>query len=511
MYELADMPATMRENALFGDSRPSFPYSLNNVTADATSGGYTGCNPCGHEKALPGEHTTPPHFRKVQGPASLLERWDSDWSNDHKRSILDSALAEWFSGVKWSTSIWPFLAMYKEQALEILKIQDTEYNPYRVYQFRSCYWKDTNGFIHTNVENPEDRYRQRFRCGESACLDCRDSDRKILALEWVERWKQIVEQQPGCPGAIEMGFTLPEEFEALPLESPDLEKKYLDGIHSIIREVFGVSSRSNLLCHLSVHPVGDRDLFRDRFHVHADILPCEIVKDKRTKEKTFRWLEPVHVTSKHNSVDWQIDLDWLRKRYNQLLEELFGVTDSHAIQPQVSWVPYSEKSWRYKKCRDRKDQVFWGIVAHKLKYAMRGFGRDIENAVLRSDQGVGLCVLKSKRGEQIHWTITPVGGVVQRFKWIRDHNKVRTRGFGQCLQKYEDVLHLEASEDEMPETIKTDAKVEIIRQKTWDRESKKVKWIRDEIYKWTCPITGNYLEKNKKELKPWKGKSIEGG
>ncbi len=429
---------------------------------------------------------------QVDGPASLLERWPAEMSQDHKRIVLESCLNENFPGVDWSADPWHFIEVFKDSAREVFKIRNSFFDTYRVFNFRRCYRKKTVGEVLTSVQAPHTRYRRRKRCQEPGCLDCWDTARLRLAGEKVRVLKKVLEANPGGPGILEIGPTLPESVEHLPLQDKGIEKRLLDGLHEIVRDLFGVTARSNILAYVSVHPVGDRDLFRDRWHPHLHVLPGHVAKDRKTGERRFEWLYPRFTAPGHKESDWKIDLVWLRERWNGVLRSVFGNVVGTAIYPEIGFVSNSDDA----------------LIYRKIKYAVRGWGKDFEQAALRTaGGGRDFFIMKAERetDKRIHWTVCPAEACAERWKWVKKHNRVITWGFGQALKKYMDVFGLvDAPRSEPPKVVRTNAEVEIICEKTYDPQKKRVVWIRDEIYTWTCPITGERLRASKCELLPWR-------
>lgn len=494
--ELNDMPVARREEILFGGSVDPSPYILNNVTgecSDQRKGGHTGF----------GGGSCPENL-VLDGPCTLLHRFDSDLQAHQKRDAMMSVLRDVLPGAEWSSKPWDFVKWYKLVAPEVFEIRDSSFDPYRLFNFTWCYGPKVFGKTYTNKENLEDVYRHRIHCCEPGCLDCRDRERRRLAGEKLDALKSIIQNNPGCPGVLEVVFTLPESVEHLG-NDPKTVQRLMEEEQKILKKLFGVSQKSNLGMIIENHPVGDRDLLRDRCHQHLQCLPGHVVKEPKTGVLRFEWLEPVKVSARHTKVDWSVDLPWLRGEWKAALERVFEVSFEGEVDLRVAWVPYNPEGWIYKKKPEEWERIFFGVLAHKLKYGMRGWGKDVEKSVLRTDKLTGTMVLKAQRGEDVQWEIMPAITLVERFKWIKEHNRVSCRGFLQCLDKYKDVLGLvEETFEAMPDCLPADAEVEIIREKKWDRKEKKVKWVRDEVYRWVCPITGDARMKHKQEMKRWK-------
>ena len=469
-------------------------YSLNNVTADAPP---------------PPSHTNIPGHKK--GVSCLLNSTFASGEDYGKRDFLNSTLTRYFPDISWSDKPWSFISAYQGLAEKVFNIDSSEYSPYRRYEFETCYSKKgAKGRIHTEVGNQDKRYRERFHCGEPGCLLCGKLSRQRLALEWVEHYKQIIAKNPGFPGFLTMDFTLPEKYEGVPLYDEEVEKSILNGIQGIVRRVFGLKSRSNIEMNFCVHPVGDSDLFRDRWHVHVIIMPAEIRKDKKTGEKSFDWVYPVQVAHNHTQKDWKLDFVWLKDEYNKVLSDSLRVDSPEAIHPQVEFISYDKNARKWKgKLKGRKfEDVFWAKVTHRIKYDMRSFAKDLENAVVRTDKENNQFIVKvkgPKKDDVVYWLLVDGLTLVQRYKWIKKHNKIRARGWGQCKKRYIDVLGLvENDPGEEPDCIVSDANIEVIRRKAFDLKTGKVVWEREEIYHFKCPISNEEMSVNAQNMPRWK-------
>lgn len=447
------------------------------------------------------------------GISCLLDSTHSSGKDYGKRDFRNSSLKRSFPGISWSNNPWDFMAVYQELAINEFNIVNSNYNLFRNQDFLDCYSrKGATGKIYIEKGNSEKRYRERFHCGEPGCLLCGKKSRKRLSLEWIEDYKQIIEKNPGCPGFSSFVFTTQKEYEGVPLKDQKKEKIIIDGIQKTLRKAFGLKSKSNLIMNISIHPIGDSDLFRDRWHVHVVVLPAEITKDKKTGKHIFKWVSPVHVADNHTEKDWKLDLSWLRDEYNKILLDAFGVTSftQKAIPPQVEFIPYNKnaKYWKGQLKGRKFEGVFWSKVTHKFEYDMRSFARDLENSVVLTDKVNKNFILKSEgtKEEDIScWLFADGETLVQRYKWIKKHNKVRARGWGQCKKKYTDLLGLKEDDPgEKPDCIVCNAKIEMINRRVFNPKIGKVVWEREEIYHFKCPISKRDISINAKNLAYWK-------
>lgn len=464
----------------------SSPHSLNYVTGDA---GF-------------------PSFPMVQKSGPLARRRieffnpiRSGYDSRQKRGLLDSFLAESYPGVQWSRGFWPFLEVYQDAAIKVFGIQDS---PYRkaTLNFRKCYREKTKGKVY--VSEASGAYYSRKHCCEPGCLLCNDLARKRLTEEWLKLRKRVVARYPeGFKGFLSLNFTLPKNVESLPFEDGDTEQKLLDAIQRFVREVFGLNTRANIAVNMAVHPVGDNDLFRDRWHCDVNIIPSLIENGQ------FRWVEPIKVSRDkgHRSKAWKLDLDWCRHRWGELLSEIF-YKPLEPIQPQVEFVPSFRNAGYWQKRVGGEEGFqdgFWKKVRHQLGYNLRSFSRDCENSLLRTDPKGERFVLKAKQRKWEWWYIVDSLLFAERFRWIRTHNRISTRGWAQCLKKYQDVLGAPEEKGNPPSDVRYPvwADVSLVRQKRFDSELRQVVWDRDELYQFDCPLTGERKTLSIKEMEPW--------
>lgn len=471
----------------------SLPYSLKYVTGDARSLPSKRPLGCGHV------------------PRSRFEFLDpirTGYASTHKRAFLNSSLAFSYPGVVWSPSFWPFLKVCQTEAVKVFSIRDSMPTPARTHYFQTCYQKETKCKVYAS-KGGEAYYYHRCHCGEPGCFLCNDLARKRLAREWIEVRRQVVAKHPeGFKGFLDLGFTLPKDVEHLPVKDRELERKLLDAQHQFVREVFGLKVRANIAVNIAVHPIGSRDLFRDRWHSHVSVIPAVIEKGR------FRWVEPVRVAKGHTSKEWKLDLEWCRRRWSEILSEVFG-RPLEAIQPQVQFIPFSASTWYWRK-HLKEDQVFpdafWGKVSHQLDYSLRSFARDFENGVLRTDTEGKRFVVKVGDQKWDSWCVVDALFFVERFKEVRSHNRVSTRGWAQCLTRYADILGIVKRDPGPPPDVvgPVDADVRMVRKKQYDPDRKAVVWVRDEIYRFHCPVTGEEKSLSIKNMRRWEWGDVSG-
>jgi len=258
--------------------------------------------------------------------------------------------------------------------------------------------------------------------------------------------------------------------------------------------------RRNISLKIAIHPIGSKDIFRDRIHYQIQIIPAVI------EQRKFDWIEPVRVSEGHTPKNWLLDLPWLRERVSALFSEIFG-QPLKVNQPQVSFLPSPANTsyWRDQLKPDEKAvDVFWRKASHQAKYDLRAFCRDFENAVLRTDSKNERFVIKASEGGYEWWDIVPAGFLVDRYLWIRKQNRISTRGWAQCLEhKYADIVPIPETDPGPPPKVgdPLPAEVTMIREKKFT--GKKVVWVRDEVFRFLDPVAEKERALSVNAMRPW--------
>jgi hypothetical protein len=407
--------------------------------------------------------------------------WGDDYENklqqEAKRGHLNRILRN--HPGDWDHDSWDFIELWKKRAGDVFNLTSYESNLYRKQTYDQCYAMWSEGVVEI-LDDGSARGRKSIVCGEPACLYCDQKKRGRLASEWIEIIQRVVSFNPGFPGLLSLVFTLPEEIEADPLQDPKKEAALIRAVQSTVRWIFGRSTRSNIFMRISIHPVGDRDLYRDRWHVHVNVIPGEVSKGQ------FFWLSP--------RWPWgALDYREIGREWNRHLQEIYD-RDLDAINPEVRFLPFPQDS-----TDDQKK--FWGRFSHRFRYDMRSFAGDIEKAVMRTDFKQEKIILKAENAEGIYWRKVDPLDLIQRFQFIRSWNRQEVRGWGRCLKKYEMILFgepyrspaEEAEAEGMPEepavVALVEADCEMVIGRYWDAAEKKVKFVRSVIFHYTDPVT----------------------
>lgn len=358
---------------------------------------------------------------------------------------------------KWSSSVWAFKELFRETLAKMALIENDLFSD-RKSHFFHCEKPVQAGKVGLRKSDGSPVYTKRMRCYDPVCPDCRDFDREKQAGELVRLTDLILRNHTGCSRVFRFQFTIPAEIESLPFSDKALQAKLLNGVQCVLRKAFGFSYRSNLAIFMNVHPVGDSDVMRDRWHVHVYVIPCEISEGRLTWSKVT-WFDP--------------------KELQRMWSEVVG---SHVIPPQISYVDVSKEGWK-------------GRLYEKLRYDLRGFGADLEKSVIATNKGAHLVGVHCPEGIRVlHGMV-----ISDRYLRIRKRNQVGSRGFLKCIDRYSEVLgfcrqDLELKKDlvDQDDIIEVDAEVNLYRKSGYTRKGGRF-LHRDELYIYLCPVTGKVI------------------
>lgn len=408
------------------------------------------------------------------------------WTPAQKRDILNSQLSQYSPGEKFFSYYWDKIAIYNKMCLKSHYVENTSFDTFKEYNFSRCNNVTSKGTVYVKKSDPYEILPVKMSCGEKVCLECNNKKRKYLGYEHARDWIQIINaHEQDFRGSLHIVATLPESIEGLPLQDVEIEKKLVKGLQNIVRKIFGRKSRSNIAINCAVHPVGDNDLFRDRWHIHFDILPFEIVGDQ------FFWLQPdtSKTTKDHHFKSWKIDLGWLRDCWTKVIRDTTGYKGAVA-NPQIDFIPFNPS---------KKDKFFKKIV-HRLKYDLRSFANDLTSRIRRVSEDGETFILSAKRGiyngfgDRVYydfWLDVPFHTLIQRFLWIRSHNKVRARGAFQNKKRYRDILGLIPEEAvDLDDYNSCSADVAIHREMVFNPDTNKIEFEHDYYFEYQCPVLG---------------------
>jgi len=334
------------------------------------------------------------------GPVPTLE------DSERSRALLKSGLKSHFPGINWDPGYHSWNRLYQKSLVNLLRIPETisrcdgEAPRTPRSNFYNCHTEKTRGKIYPGDDGTF--YHSRIHCGQPGCIACDQSSRGRLAREWLSIEKAVVKNYPeGFRGFLSLVFTLPKCVEGLPLKDKKLQQKILDGIHQLVKEIFGAETPRDIaalryrvqeircqiekikgqlrtlkkfpgyfpgslrrlkrktLCRLkskdlrcskkalSVGLASQRQNIAMKIAVHP-IGTQDILRDRChyqvsvipavIERRKFRWIYPVRVIKEHTPENWLLDLPWLRERVSALFSEIFG-QPLKVNQPQVSFLP----------------------------------------------------------------------------------------------------------------------------------------------------------------------------
>ncbi len=480
-----------------------------------------------HTEGRRNPNITKGSYTHNQNIKNFFGEFDLDESKSNLRDQLDALIREKSDFDLWSNEYWNFIKLYQSGSIDKKLVKNTKSNIFKILDFTSCHWKYSKGFVRPMANDLTKVYFQKKYCHEKYCPECEQKKRLRVSMERIDTLKAVVEgQKENFPGFLFLDFTLAEKIEALPLNDRKMEKKVVDAIHSIVREMFGRWKRSNIGVYFDIHPIGSSDLFRDRWHCHVLVIPAEITTQEqerifKVEHGQFFWLLPSKVSREkgHLKNNWKIDLEWLQNIWTDKLQKIFK-NDISSNQAEVTFIPYDEKSgyWYHTLKKERQKPVsrgfkdiFWSKMAHKIKYNSRSFSKDFMDSVLRSSMMDRELILKGEKGDFGHWQKVSISDYIDRLTIVRGRNRLLVRGFLRYLDDYEKkgfiiLLRAEADEGERPDVLPwVPAKISYHKKKVKDQTNNKWVWENVRQWSWECPVTKERREYIPEEnLMKWK-------
>lgn len=377
---------------------------------------------------------------------------ERDWVKGMLRDVVG------LKGVKWESlgeyGFWKFRFAFRRQIQIVEGIENDDFRPEREKNFFSCgAWKSRG----RKIKYVDGELRLSCRsCSDRGCPKCFDRDKERTATKYFKKIVGASEAQ-GIKRFWGIVITLPVPQEASVPAGSELRKIALDVIKKFLRRLFGLKTRDGLFSYCNVHAVGDNNLFRDRFHFHCGVLPIATRKNKSGE------IELVKCDFK----TFKADLDRARELLADHLESVFPNFDRSLTQLHMD--PFVL----------RKDKKSRAKLNHRLRYDLRGFGKDIERAPILFDPIQELVVVKQGKDGYGVFTLSQLA---KRWKWIRDQRDFRYWGILHQWSKYEELLGVEFVPDPEPE-IEDEANITIIRSggRQWNSKKRCVEWIDEKM------------------------------
>ena len=378
----------------------------------------------------------------------------TDLSPDRLRACTRSFLRsqgyryeDWLKLDSW------YVATLASEVAEQAGLEDTQFSLKRE-NFLSCNSDVT--FAHLLTLKDGKKAARVYRCGNKYCFTCRDKKRKKIARKIGDCIKSLYSQ-----GVIDrvwrFQITFPDPIAERAVWDRRLADSLLSKTHKVIRKVFGVSSRSNIGISAFVHVIGDLDIFKDRFHIHVLVIPCEY------RDGKFFNVD----------VDGLIDIESFRAD----LSRAYGFD---VINPQVKYFPVV-----YKK---KNGQVVWNRkLFHGIEYDARGFGHTFLKSILRFNMwGNGEALVRADYYQDgarfLGYRIVSLSDLAKRWIEICDFSYVPR--FWGWLYRYEQLFPETQEPAYSMEDIQKVEKVVLYRtfERKYDSDLGKVVWdIKEEI------------------------------
>lgn len=435
-HSLGDIPAPFRDEAMASHSAPSPKLILNN-------GGQVSTQPS-RDRFAPVHQMAP--FPYPMTPKEMKER---PWA---KRDWLRAELRELkLHGAKWESlspmNLWNWRMTFRARIREVEGIENNHHDSFREYNFNTCGSAKSWGWK-IRYSDGESRLSA-FSCGETACPHCYDKDKGRTARRYLNKIMAVAKAQ-GVRRFWNIVVTLPEAQEASLPKGSDTRRQLLHEIKKFERKLFGLKTEDGLFAYANVHPVGDSNVMRDRFHVHSGVLPIAV----RRKNKQASLVKC--------DIPGKMDVVKARQELTASLLKVFPDLDETLVQFNVSYIPLAGDKGL-------------GRLAHRLNYDLRGFGEDIEEATIFYDPKHGFVVLD---GGKHPYGIFTFQQLAERWKWIRSQRDLRSWGLLNQWNKYQELLGVEFAEDPEPE-IKDESHVTVIRSfgRKWNKKKRRTEWV----------------------------------
>ncbi len=358
-----------------------------------------------------------PFWKERSSPSRPHDKrdWLLSELNDLKELDKNYAKCKWTA--QGAEGFWVFQQALKNAIRELEGIEDNGYKPRAAY-FMSCSYRRSAGY--EVVYKDGKRCLTTISCSETSCPDCYDRGKR-RRVNNKHSWIMEAAKKTGVHRLWVPVFTLPDEIASkIPRKTPE-RKAVMDGLKVLLRKIFGVNTRDLLACYANIHAVGGKDLFKTRFHIHCGILPIAV--SNRTK-KLIKC-----------DVPDMLDEGVIKSEWRQVLQKVFP--DIEVKEPVVH-LEYISLNQKFSSDK----------LGHRLKYDMRGFGKDILEAPIFFDETYGLAVVEAEEG---NYRLVTTLHLAQRWQWIRSQRDFRTWGLLDQTARYSDLIGIEFVVEPEPE------------------------------------------------------------
>lgn len=379
-----------------------------------------------------------------------------------KRDYLLSKLNEEHPSVEFlpknKTVTHLFSRDVKTVLVEKCGIKDTDFDPFKVKNFHACGDYITLG---SEIEYVDDDKRLTARrCSHSKCPYCNDKEAQYDNNSFFDVVEAIAKK-----GVIDrvrrFVISLEPEYAQLLLSNSEYRKQFLKSAQKEFRRFFGLRVADGLFMRYMIHPVGDHDYMKARFHMHVMVLPVATVKMDGEKKIISCDLP-----------EEKINTDELKALAYRIIKPVFKRARKKQMNIFHSFIPVAE----YTNENGAKRTPRWGALRHACNYDFRGFGRkDMLRALVRYSPETGLAVLK--KGER-DYKVVSILDIADQFLWIKAQKQKHSWGGLFKIKESMELLNYEQIVIDEPE-VRAETTI-LIRHElgnVWDAEKKKVVWV----------------------------------
>lgn len=446
-------PSTFRNDAIASTKEPSSPFILSNGGSSAPLRDETWfpVHASSYEQWEAAHRIPPFPYELSINDKKHRPHAERDWVLGMLREVVA------LKGGKWESlgerGWWRWLSALRQHIQKVDGIDNNSFKPDRERFFLACSsWRSMGAYI-KYIDGSGRLYS--YSCSERGCPKCYDRDKRRTAQKL---FKKIMAAARALDIKRFWGIeiTLPSAFEGLPVAGSELRQQLIEAIQKYLRKLFGLKTRDGLFSYCNVHCVGNENVFRNRFHFHCGVLP---IAKRTSKGKT----EIVHC----DFGTFKADLEQARTLLADHLEHVLPGYDRS--KTNVHLAPFLLK--------ETKKNM--GKLMHHLKYDLRGFGKDIEQAPVCFNSESELAVIK--QGSLGYGTFS-FSQIAERWKWIREQRCYRTWGLLNRWESNLDLMGIEFVDDPEPEIIE-EKEVTVIRNggRQWNPKKRRVEWINDKF------------------------------
>lgn len=522
LARLADLPQHRREALLAVEAEKAKQDKASKTDASASKTLSLTKGKCAADPPHPTDGRAVPLLTSLRGfviqgealPLGLVHHYQK---RDYLQHLAKNMLGQDFASVKPFTVV----GRLNQAIIEAGKVVDSNFQPYREHNFSKCYSPMQDGQLLRDSKGRA--FVQKYSCGEKYCLWCRQKPRNLMASRYFDTFKHLHETY-GAHKVWRLQFTLPAHLSDRLYTEPSLIKDVRAGIHGVLRDAFGVGSRDNIALAVACHPAGDSDLFKHHFHFHATCSPVIMSKDAA----------PRYIDAK------RLNRRLLQDRWLCHLQATFGDPTLTVNPPQISFHDFSaaeaiekaQSKWQGMQRKERAKEVTKlrdkavAELRHGLRYDLRTFGQDFEDAVIGriGNLYVAKCkeiaIFEDSQTEdfavrrdvldRLYWRVMSIDDIAARWIEYCRFNDIETYGWLKNSSKWAKLgylpLDLDAQEEPEEASSQETCKIKMVRGKEWDNKRKKMVRRREN---WCITLDGRRMQiGNGPGMIPWARRNL---